>query len=162
MANPFFSGRIPASLAEKIDNHLLTTGETRSELLVRLLRAEVNDNNVDNNVDNNIDSIVSDLLLRVKKLEYLANHQNDNKLDNIETKQPQPEENQTEKPILIGSEIALTKAQTLYLKQIKDLVAKTDKAKMKKLLDLELIVQLGDDLILTNLGEAVLARSENL
>jgi hypothetical protein len=158
MANPFFSGRIPASLAEKIDNHLLTTGETRSELLVRLLRAEVNDNNV----DNNIDSIVSDLLLRVKKLEDLANHQNDNKLDNIETKQPQPEENQTEKPILIGSEIALTKAQTLYLKQIKDLVAKTDKAKMKKLLDLELIVQLGDDLILTNLGEAVLERSENL
>jgi predicted transcriptional regulator len=158
MANPFFSGRIPASLAEKIDNHLLTTGETRSELLVRLLRTEVNDNNV----DNNIDSIVSDLLLRVKKLEDLANHQNDNKLDNIEIKQPQPEENQTEKPILIGSEIALTKAQTLYLKQIKDLVAKTDKAKMKKLLDLELIVQLGDDLILTNLGEAVLARSENL
>ena len=158
MANPFFSGRIPASLAEKIDNHLLTTGETRSELLVRLLRAEVNDNNV----DNNIDSIVSDLLLRVKKLEDLANHQSDNKLDNIEIKQPQPEENQTEKPILIGSEIALTKAQTLYLKQIKDLVAKTDKAKMKKLLDLELIVQLGDDLILTNLGEVVLARSENL
>jgi hypothetical protein len=158
MANPFFSGRIPASLAEKIDNHLLTTGETRSELLVRLLRKEVNDNNA----DNNIDSIVSDLLLRVKKLEDLANHQNDNKLDNIEIKQPQPEENQTEKPILIGSEIALTKAQTLYLKQIKDLVAKTDKAKMKKLLDLELIVQLGDDLILTNLGEAVLARSENL
>jgi hypothetical protein len=158
MANPFFSGRIPASLAEKIDNHLLTTGETRSELLVRLLRTEVNDNNA----DNNIDSIVSDLLLRVKKLEDLANHQDDNKLDNIEIKQPQPEENQTEKPILIGSEIALTKAQTLYLKQIKDLVAKTDKAKMKKLLDLELIVQLGDDLILTNLGEAVLARSENL
>jgi hypothetical protein len=158
MANPFFSGRIPASLAEKIDNHLLTTGETRSELLVRLLRTEVNDNNV----DNSIDSIVSDLLLRVKKLEDLANYQNDNKLDNTEMKQPQPEENQTEKPILIGSEIALTKAQTLYLKQIKDLVAKTDKAKMKKLLDLELIVQLGDDLILTNLGEAVLERSENL
>jgi hypothetical protein len=158
MANPFFSGRIPASLAEKIDNHLLTTGETRSELLVRLLRTEVNDNNV----DNSIDSIVSDLLLRVKKLEDLANYQNDNKLDNIEIKQPQPEENQTEKPVLIGSEIALTKAQTLYLKQIKDLVAKTDKAKMKKLLDLGLIVQLGDDLILTNLGEAVLARSENL
>jgi predicted transcriptional regulator len=158
MANPFFSGRIPASLAEKIDNHLLTTGETRSELLVRLLRTEVNDNNV----DNSIDSIVSDLLLRVKKLEDLANYQNDNKLDNIEIKQPQPEENQTEKPILIGSEIALTKAQTLYLKQIKDLVHKTDKAKIKKLLDLELIVQLGDDLILTNLGEAVLARSENL
>ena len=158
MANPFFSGRIPASLAEKIDNHLLTTGETRSELLVRLLRTEVNDNNV----DNSIDSIVSDLLLRVKKLEDLANHQNDNKFDNIEIKQPQPEENQTEKPILIGSEIALTKAQTLYLKQIKDLVAKTDKAKMKKLLDLELIVQLGDDLILTNLGKAVLERSENL
>lgn len=158
MANPFFSGRIPASLAEKIDNHLLTTGETRSELLVRLLRAEVNDNNV----DNTINSIVSDLLLRVKKLEELANHQNDNNFDNIEIEQPQPEENQTEKPILIGSEIALTKAQTLYLKQIKDLVAKTDKAKMKKLLDLELIVQLGDDLILTNLGEAVLERSENL
>ena len=48
------------------------------------------------------------------------------------------------------------------LKQIKDSVAKTDKAKMKKLLDLELIVQMGDDLVLTNLGETVLERSENI
>ena len=158
MANPFFSGRIPASLADKIDNHLLTTGETRSELLIRLLRAEVNDNIADNNIDN----IVSDLLLRVKKLEELAYCQNDNKLNNTNVKQPQAEETQTKKPIISESEITLTKAQILYLKQIKDLVAKTDKAKMKKLLDLELIVQLGDDLILTNLGEIVLARSENL
>ena len=158
MANPFFSGRIPASLADKIDNHLLTTGETRSELLIRLLRAEVNDNIA----DNNIDSIVSDLLLRVKKLEELAYCQNNNKPDNINIKQSRAEETQTGKPIISASEITLTKAQVLYLKQIKDLVAKTDKAKMKKLLDLELIVQLGDDLILTNLGELVVARYENI
>ena len=94
--------------------------------------------------------------------EELAYYQNNNKLDNITLKQSQPEEIQAEKPIISGSEIILTKAQILYLKQIKDLVAKTDKAKMKKLLDLELIVQLGDDLILTTLGEMVLARSENL
>ena len=158
MANPFFSGRIPASLAEKIDDHLLTTGETRSELLMRLLRAEVNDNKV----DNNIDDIVNDLILRVKKLEELAYYHNDNKPNNVNMKQSQAEESQTEKPIISESEITLTKAQILYLKQIKDLVAKTDKAKMKKLLDLELIVQLGDDLILTNLGEVVLARYENI
>ena len=39
MANPFFSGRIPPGLAIQIDAHLLATGETRSELLVRLLRS---------------------------------------------------------------------------------------------------------------------------
>jgi hypothetical protein len=81
MANPFFSGRIPAQLAEKIDEHLRTTGETRSELLIRLLRAEVNDNNS----DNNLVEAVSDLQQRVTKLEKLltkANNKTDNKTDN--------------------------------------------------------------------------------
>lgn len=79
MANPFFSGRIPPGLAEKIDAHLLSTGETRSELLVRLLRTEVGDNSIDNKPDN----IIADLLARVEKLEQLANNKVDNKSDLI-------------------------------------------------------------------------------
>lgn len=157
MANPFFSGRIPASLASKIDNHLLNTGETRSELLIRLLRIEVGELN-DNKNDNNTNDILNDLLLRVKKLENLANSQNDDSSKNIKLKIPQSEENKVEKIISTESEIILTKAQALYMKQIKDMVAKTDKAKTKKLLDLELIVQLGDDLVLTNLGEVTLEK----
>jgi hypothetical protein len=85
MANPFFSGRIPPGLADKIDAHLLQTGETRSELLIRLLRAEVSDNNpdntVDNTIDNTIDNKVFDLIARVEKLEQLVNHKTDNRID---------------------------------------------------------------------------------
>ena len=72
MANPFFSGRIPPGLADKIDAHLLNTGETRSELLMRLLRAEAGDNNNDNIVDNRL----TDLEIR---LERLTNNKADNK-----------------------------------------------------------------------------------
>ena len=79
MANPFFSGRIPAGLAEKIDAYLLVRGETRSELLVRLLRTEVGDNTNDNKPDN----IIADLLARVEKLEQLANNKADNKAESI-------------------------------------------------------------------------------
>jgi hypothetical protein len=79
MANPFFSGRIPAGLAEKIDAYLLVRGETRSELLVRLLRTEVGDNTNDNKPDN----IIADLLARVEKLEQLANNKSDNKAESI-------------------------------------------------------------------------------
>ena len=85
MANPFFSGRIPPGLADKIDVHLLTTGETWSELLVRLLRAEVNDNEFDNKVDNigdNIgDNTLSDLIARVEQLEKTINNKADNNID---------------------------------------------------------------------------------
>ena len=77
MANPFFSGRIPAGLAEKIDAHLLVTGETRSELLVRLLRTEVGDRTIDNKPDN----MIADLLARVEKLEQLVNNKDDNRND---------------------------------------------------------------------------------
>ena len=63
MANPFFSGRISPGLADKIDAHLLNTGETRSELLIRLLRAEVSDNK-DNNASNNIiDNTLTDVVI---------------------------------------------------------------------------------------------------
>ncbi len=83
MPNPFFSGRIPPGLADKIDAHLLQTGETRSELLIRLLRAEVNDNNTNNNTDNAndnaVDNKISDLIARVEKLEQLADNRVDNK-----------------------------------------------------------------------------------
>jgi hypothetical protein len=157
MANPFFSGRIPVSLANKIDNHLLVTGETRSELLIRLLRIEVGEINDDKD-DNTRNDIINDLLLRVEKLEKLANFQNNNNSENAKLKSLQFKENKDEKIISSESQITLTKAQALYLKQIKDMVAKTDKAKTKKFLDLELVVQLGDDLILTNLGEAVLGK----
>jgi hypothetical protein len=77
MANPFFSGRIPTSLAEKIEAHLFTTGETRSELLIRLLRAEVGDNKVDDKPDN----LLLDLLARVEKLEQATNNKTDNNLE---------------------------------------------------------------------------------
>lgn len=62
MANPFFSGRVPPSLAEKIDAYLLTTDETHSELLVRLLRAEFNDNKTDS--DNKADNIIADIKVK--------------------------------------------------------------------------------------------------
>jgi hypothetical protein len=160
MANPFFSGRIPVSLANKIDNHLLATGETRSELLIRLLRIEVGE--VSNNKsDNNESGVLNDLILRVEKLERLANFQNDNN-ENAKSKTSQSKENKITEIIPTESEITLTKAQALYLRQIKDMVAKTDKAKTKKFLELELVVQLGDDLILTNLGEIVLEKYETL
>ena len=82
MANPFFSGRIPPGLADKIDAHLFTTGETRSELLIRLLRAEVSDDNdtnkSDNIADNKNDDVLSDLITRVQKLEEAINNKSDN------------------------------------------------------------------------------------
>jgi hypothetical protein len=85
MANPFFSGRIPPALADKIDAHLLQTGETRSELLIRLLRIEVSDNKPDNsniNSDNKPDNLLLDLLTRVEKLELANNNKGDNIMDN--------------------------------------------------------------------------------
>jgi hypothetical protein len=77
MANPFFSGRIPKALADKVDAYLINKGETRSELLLRLLRAEVDDNNTDNTTN-----IITDLIQRVAKLEQIIT---DNKLDNKPT-----------------------------------------------------------------------------
>jgi hypothetical protein len=77
MANPFFSGRIPPGLADKIDAHLLATGETRSELLIRLLRAEVNDDKNDNTSDNTI----LDLVARVERLEKIIDNKSDNKVN---------------------------------------------------------------------------------
>ena len=79
MANPFFSGRIPPGLADKIDAHLLNTGETRSELLVRLLRAEVCDNKSNNTIDNIVDNKLADLVIRLERLERLINNKADNK-----------------------------------------------------------------------------------
>ena len=80
MANPFFSGRIPPGLADKIDAHLLNTGETRSELLVRLLRAEVSDNNNNNSTDDQTDNRLIDVLTRLERLERLINNKADNKI----------------------------------------------------------------------------------
>lgn len=79
MANPFFSGRIPPGLADKIDAHLLNTGETRSELLVRLLRSEVDDNTNNNATDNIVDNTLTDVLIRLERLEQLVNNKADNK-----------------------------------------------------------------------------------
>lgn len=95
MANPFFSGRIPPGLAEKIDVHLLKTGETRSELLVRLLRTELGDNISDNTNDNQSDNRITDIVRRLERLERLINNKADkehqvadNKRDNINDLQP--------------------------------------------------------------------------
>ena len=99
MANPFFSGRIPPSLADKIDAHLLNMGETRSELLVRLLRAEVGDNKNNNVSDNIVDKTLTDVLIRLERLERLVNNKadnkdwiNDNNSDNINDPQPSGED----------------------------------------------------------------------
>lgn len=99
MANPFFSGRIPPGLADKIDAHLLNTGETRSELLVRLLRAEVGDNKNNNTGDNLIDNTLTDVLTRLERLERLVNNKadnerqiNDDKPDNAGDLQPSGED----------------------------------------------------------------------
>ena len=86
MANPFFSGRIPPSLADKVDAHLLTTGETRSELLVRLLRLEVDDNKNNNATDNIVDNTLTDVLIRLERLERLVNNKADNKHQLIDNK----------------------------------------------------------------------------
>jgi len=95
MANPFFSGRIPPGLADKIDAHLLNTGETRSELLVRLLRAEVSDDKNNNITDNRL----IDVVIRLERLEQLVNNKTDNKRqvsddkpDNISVPQPSGED----------------------------------------------------------------------
>ena len=99
MANPFFSGRIPPGLVDKIDAHLLNTGETRSELLMRLLRAEIGDNNNNNASDNQIDNTLTDLVIRLERLERLVNNKSDNerqvnddKPDNINDSEPSGED----------------------------------------------------------------------
>ena len=94
MANPFFSGRIPPGLADKIDAHLLNTGETRSELLLRLLRAEVGDNKNNNATDNIVDNTLTDVLIGLERLERLVNNKADNKLpasDNIPDNNDDPQ-----------------------------------------------------------------------
>ena len=75
MANPFSSGRIPSGLADKIDAHLFNTGEIRSELLLRLLRAEVGDSKSNNMGDNRL----ADVVIRLERLERLINNKADNK-----------------------------------------------------------------------------------
>ena len=99
MANPFFSGRIPPGLADKIDAHLLNTGETRSELLVRLLRVEVGDNKINNITNNIVDNKLTDIVIRLERLERLSNNKADNKQqvsddksDNISDLQPSGED----------------------------------------------------------------------
>ena len=99
MANPFFSGRIPPGLADKIDAHLLNTGETRSELLVRLLRVEVGDNKINNITNNIVDNKLTDIVIRLERLERLSNNKADNKQqvsddkpDNISDSQPSGED----------------------------------------------------------------------
>ena len=60
----------------------------------------------------------------------------------------------------VQTEIALTAAQAKDLQQINDRVGKVTTAKSKKLLDLDLIVQIGEDLVLTKQGETVLAKHQ--
>ena len=61
---------------------------------------------------------------------------------------------------LVQTEIVLTAVQTKDLQQINDRVSKVTKAKSKKLLDLGLIIQIGEDLVLTKQGETTLAKHQ--
>jgi hypothetical protein len=60
----------------------------------------------------------------------------------------------------VSPEIVLTAAQAKDLQQINDRVGKVTKAKSKKLLDLGVIVQIGEDLVLTKQGETALAKHQ--
>ena len=78
---------------------MLNTGETRSELLVRLLRAEVGDSKSDNITNNITDNRLIDIVIRLERLERLINNKADNKLqvsddkpDNISDPQPSDED----------------------------------------------------------------------
>ena len=190
MANPFFSGRIPPGLADKIDAHLFTTGETRSELLIRLLRTEVSDdkdnNNSDNIADNKNDDVLSDLITRVQKLEEtinnksdnvaarttdnkadnifisLAFHEDDDNLDNREKLVPVDNKLDNNRAVILQeNRIAADLNPTQLADLIKIHECKTvSKAKSKKLLDLGMISEIGGDSILTKLGEAILAKHQ--
>ena len=190
MANPFFSGRIPPGLADKIDAHLFTTGETRSELLIRLLRAEVSDdknnNNSDNITNNKNDDVLSDLITRVQKLEEtinnksdnvvartidnkadnifigLAFHEDDDNLDNREKLVPVDNKLDNDRAVILQeNRIAADLNPTQLADLIKIHECKTvSKAKSKKLLDLGMISEIGGDSILTKLGEAILAKHQ--
>jgi hypothetical protein len=186
MANPFFSGRIPPGLADKIDAHLLTTGETRSELLIRLLRVEIADNKLDNNLDNHSDNVLLDLIARVERLEQTVNNKSDNtvdpiidnkidnilsgltfhadddKLDNTEKLVTTDNKSDDTQPNVLqdhSQSVDLTPTQLADLKKIRDR-QKVTKAKSNKLLDLGVIIQMGEDLILTKLGQAALDEVE--
>jgi hypothetical protein len=127
MANPFFSGRIPPALAIQIDAHLMVTGETRSELLVRLLRHEVSDNKPDNEADNIVDTkpddMITNLLSRVERLEQLI----DNKVDNIPDIKPDsieiPEVSETVPETLPTTIEALAKRLKVGEKRLRDSAA---------------------------------------
>ena len=190
MANPFFSGRIPPGLADKIDAYLLTTGETRSELLIRLLRAEVSDdknNNNSNNKNDNIaenknDDVLSDLIVRVQKLEEAINNKSDNIVDRTSDNKTDnvlislvfngDDDNFDNNEELVAIDDKFDNSRVTILQedriavnlnptQLADLMKiherkKITKAKSKKLLDLGVICEIGGDLILTKSGEATL------
>jgi hypothetical protein len=87
MPNPFFSGRIPQALFDRIEEHLKTTSETKTQLLVNALSAYVgmplsNDNR-------SITEPLEDRLVKIEKrlqaLEgsVIGNYQSDNREENF-------------------------------------------------------------------------------
>jgi hypothetical protein len=74
MESQFFSARIPQTLADQIKLHRETTGETQTELLLRLLRAEISVIKADNDMV----EAVSNLQQRVAELERICVIANDN------------------------------------------------------------------------------------
>lgn len=83
MANPFFSGRIPKALFDRIEDHLKSTGETKTQLLVNALSAYVG---MPLSVDNRlITESLEDRLIKIEqRLQALENsvissYQPDNK-----------------------------------------------------------------------------------
>lgn len=87
MANPFFSGRIPPELHQRIEEYIKSTGKTKTQLLVEALSAYVGiPLSVDNEaITDNYDRRLSDIEERLKALEdnVIISYQSDNKTVNF-------------------------------------------------------------------------------
>lgn len=86
MANPFFSGRIPQELHQRIEEYIKSTGKTKTQLLVEALSTYVGIQlSVDNKaITDNYDRRLSDIEERLKALEdnVITSYQSDNKAVN--------------------------------------------------------------------------------
>jgi hypothetical protein len=72
MANPFFSGRIPQSLYDKVEQHINESGKSKTELLINALSNYLDfpvETKQTNNSNEELWIVVKELQERIKKLE---------------------------------------------------------------------------------------------